>query len=501
LVVAGTGGYAGGDWTQYAAQTWLFRYKGTGPNAGTVQSSFQPAPGGINQNVDAWAKEPSLASSGNTLYAAWVETGKPYDLTEGTFFHVYAGQRSNGAWVPMGGTPASFDSEFSGYSESHSPSVSVIAGTPWISWYKWNNSGQVWGLWAKSWNGSLWQGGAVGRVGTVQANAYQGRSQMADVGGVPYMAFLEVDKSFFPQKTFVYVKYWNGTQWVLKGNGSLNINPSANTTAGSVSIASDGTNPYVAWTEYTSDNILQNQTPSQVYVSHWNGTQWVAVGDSLNVITTAWAYDASIAYLNGQPYVAWTETTTTGTAQLFVKTFNGTNWVLAAPGTLNKDTNTGWAFRPNVVADASTSSLYLGWVEQQAVGQHPQTYVSRFSGGIWTALGASLNADPASGSAQRVSLAVAGGQPVAAWGEVSFGSLRQIFVKQWDGSNWTLLSGTVVAKDLPSCAGLDVRTAINQALGILPCTTADLQQNGRCDVVDVQRVINASLGGACRIGH
>jgi hypothetical protein len=43
----------------------------------------------------------------------------------------------------------------------------------------------------------------------------------------------------------------------------------------------------------------------------------------------------------------------------------------------------------------------------------------------------------------------------------------------------------------------DVQLAINQVLGILPCTTADLLHTGQCTVVDVQRVINASLGQAC----
>src|SRR5207245_2794986 len=100
---------------------------------------------------------------------------------------------------------------------------------------------------------------------------------------------------------------------------------------------------------------------------------------------------------------------------VFVKTFDGSKWVLASPGTLNKDTNTGWAFRPTLVADPSNGGVYLGWVEQQDLGQRAQTYVSKFSGGTWTALGSSLNVDPVLGSAQRVSLTVVGGQPVAAW--------------------------------------------------------------------------------------
>jgi hypothetical protein len=43
----------------------------------------------------------------------------------------------------------------------------------------------------------------------------------------------------------------------------------------------------------------------------------------------------------------------------------------------------------------------------------------------------------------------------------------------------------------------DIKSAIDQALGVATCTTADLQQSGLCSVVGVQRVINASMGGAC----
>jgi hypothetical protein len=45
----------------------------------------------------------------------------------------------------------------------------------------------------------------------------------------------------------------------------------------------------------------------------------------------------------------------------------------------------------------------------------------------------------------------------------------------------------------------DYQIAVNQALGKAACT-ADLQQNGRCDVVDVQRVANAAQAQPCRVG-
>lgn len=508
LVAPGQGGYLDSTWTGYPIQTWMFRYQGAGPNPGTMLQTYTPTGNSINRRSNAWAKDPSIAVSGGALLSTWVETGGPSDIGAGAWFHVYGAQQSTTGWTAMGGLPTSLDSEFNNGTESHAPSIAVVGGKPWISWYKGNNAGALPALYAKSWNGTAWVGGAVGPVGT---KVFQGPSQMADVAGTPHVAFLEVDKSYYPQKTFAYVKYWNGTSWALLGTGPLNLKASSMTVAGSISIASDGTNPYVAWTEYTMANAgSQAESNPQVYVAHWTGSQWVSVGSSLNVSAGTWADSATITFAGGRPYVAWTERTTAGNAQLFVKTFDGTNWVLVGGGPLNKDPNSGWAFHPSLAADAAGGQLYIGWVEQQALGQTSQTYVSVLSNGAWAPVGGSLNADQA-GSAQRVSIVVAGGQPAAAWGEVKFGSLRQVFVKQWNGTAWTTPgaakttpSATISACDLNGDGAVDatdVQLAVNQVIGVAPCGNADLQQIGQCTVVGVQRIINAMSGGACVTGQ
>lgn len=43
----------------------------------------------------------------------------------------------------------------------------------------------------------------------------------------------------------------------------------------------------------------------------------------------------------------------------------------------------------------------------------------------------------------------------------------------------------------------DVQLCANQATGITSCTNGDIDLNSSCNVVDVQRVVNAALGGAC----
>ncbi len=46
---------------------------------------------------------------------------------------------------------------------------------------------------------------------------------------------------------------------------------------------------------------------------------------------------------------------------------------------------------------------------------------------------------------------------------------------------------------------LDVSLAAQQAVGATPCTTGDINKDGVCTVVDLQRVVNASLGQACKV--
>jgi Bacterial Ig domain/Kelch motif/Galactose oxidase, central domain len=445
LAQQGSGGYFGGIWTPYAIQTWLFRYEGAGPNAGTSAPSAQPAAGGLNRNSVSWAKEPVLASSGTSLYAAWAETSAPFDQNNDSPPHIYASQYISGNWIPLG---PSYNSISVDRGEAHAPSMAAVAGTPWLSWYEADDFSYI-DVAAAGWTGSSWPKQAIGLIGS---SSHQGRSQITNVGGVPYVAFLELNKSFYPQESLAYVKSWNGTSWSLIGSGSLNRNNVSGTTADCISITTDGTYPYVAWSEYAhtygGSNGEDTDTNPQVYAAAWNGTQWVALGGSLNVNGANWAYDVSIAYLGGQLYLAWTERSQSGNAQLYVATWNGASWVLTKSGSLNQNPGSGWAYHPSLVGDPGSNSLYLGWVEQSAIGQKAQVFVARYLGGVWNFLGQSLNVNPVGGSAQHVSLAVYNGEPVAAWGEVNSGSLRQIYVKQWSGSGWIELPGTGGSPDV-----------------------------------------------------
>ena len=329
-----------------------------------LSSTAAPAPGGLNSNTASWAKDPALATDGNSLYVAWSETGSPFDETDSAWPHIYVSQYSAGNWMPLGSSFVSVSS--TPIKEAHAPSLALVGGVPWASWYESDNAGNTARVYSKNWNGAAWQGGGVGLIGSTP-RLFQGQSQIAGAGGSPHVAVLEVDKDVFPQRTLAYVKVWNGATWSLKG-AALNRDPDPGSTALSVSIASNGTDPYAAWSEYLhiadSGNGYDNDTSPQIYVSRWNGTQWAPLGGSLNVTPGNWAYDPSIAFLNGQLFAAWTERTQSGNAQLYVKTWNGTSWIQVGAAPLNKAPGVGWAYHPSMIADPAANKLYLGWVEQ-----------------------------------------------------------------------------------------------------------------------------------------
>ena len=149
-----------------------------------------------------------------------------------------------------------------------------------------------------------------------------------------------------------------------------------------------------------------------------------------------------MAYLNGRPYVAWTERSTSGSTTLYVKSWDGPAWSLVGSGGLNRGGPESWVFHPRLIADATR--LYLSWEEQSKLNQHPQLYVSQWNGKEWSALGGSLNIDPSQGSVAHSSITVSGSAPVVLWNEVQIGQLQQTYMKRWDGSTWALISPSVV---------------------------------------------------------
>jgi hypothetical protein len=266
--------------------------------------------------------------------------------------------------------------------------------------------------------------------------------QIAHVGGVPYVAWAEVNSSV----SRVYVKRFDGTAWGQAGSGSLNVDPTKN--ADSASIASVGGVPYAAWAE-------SNGSAFQIHVKRFDGTAWVQVGSSLNVDTTRTAEAPIITDVGAVPYVAWEEFN--GTAyQIYVKRFDGTAWVPVG-SSLNHDA-TKPAGLPSIASVGGVP--YVAWGESN--GTVGEVYVKRFDGSTWVQVGSgSLNVDPTH-TAGSPSVASVGGVPYVAWGE-SNGPVNQVYVKRFDGSAWGQVGSGSLNVDPTQNAGFPTITSVGGA--------------------------------------
>lgn len=135
------------------------------------------------------------------------------------------------------------------------------------------------------------------------------------IGSDLYVAYTEANPVDYTQH--VYVKKFNGSSWSTVGGGPVSAFSAADHyDSGSPDLAVVNGTLYLAWDESDQYN------GSYIFVARWDSSasQWVLVGDKLNVDTARAAQDPSLAYssTDNTLYVAFEEEVS-GWAQIFVK--------------------------------------------------------------------------------------------------------------------------------------------------------------------------------------
>ncbi len=438
---------------------WVYRYA-PGPGYKSKSLGYSYSPGTLNRNttspsVQTWAYGGDVATDGTNLYQIWSENGTDLTFSAGGYMHPYV-QKANGATITeLGNSYSSLTNDASSNVEAFDPSIAVVSSTPWACWHQQNTS-FLDTISCRSWNGSAW--GSGGQIPNVASTAYDAFPKVVAVGATPAIAFREENRTYETSAGmydgFGYVTEWTGSAYSLLG-GAINKN-SSNTRVDSIDIASNGTAPYVAWTEYTTGSTgapSNTFSAPQVYLDLWNGSAWTPQcgGNSANINGTDSAFYVSLTYEGGQPYVAFVERSTAGNNNLYVRTCSGGSWSTVGSGTLNRDSNSGWAWDPHLTNDGT--NLYVTWAEQgnsqpwingnplyTSYSQKPHVYAAKWNGSAWSYLGGALNADTGAGAATHPAITVVSSAPVVQWGEVNMGNMRQIYAKQWNGTDWAASS-------------------------------------------------------------
>ncbi len=276
-------------------------------------ASWVPVGGALNFDATKGAGHAGITSVGAAPFAAWQET-------DGTRFQIRAARFDGTSWVPVG---ASLNVDTN--QAATAPSIASVGGVPYVAWGESITTPNDYQIDVKrlNANGTTWD--SVGTPLNVSAAQPGFAPSIADVGGVPYVTWYEGTTA-----RQVYVKKFNGSAWVSAGSGSLNVDATKDAT--NPRIAAIGGVPYVAWEE-------QDSSAGQVWVKRFDGTNWVAVGSSLNTDPARPASSPSIAGVGTIPYVSWSDGAT-GISTVRAARFDGTSWITIG-GAINSDPQKG----------------------------------------------------------------------------------------------------------------------------------------------------------------
>ncbi|PKA10295.1 hypothetical protein CH372_20165, partial [Leptospira meyeri] len=152
--------------------------------------------------------------------------------------------------------------------------------------------------------------------GTLGNNANPSIS-IAMAGSVPYVLFstapvLNGDASLANGDIKLYAKKYDTSSNTWLSVGSI-INSELNGLNFSYSIATNGTDPWVAYTAYRTNGTELPSTDYSILVKRFNGTNWVQVGSSL---TNNPALKVIIQFDGPTPYVAYNENDSLGKTKL-----------------------------------------------------------------------------------------------------------------------------------------------------------------------------------------
>ncbi|TAK78891.1 MAG: hypothetical protein EPO12_11675, partial [Aquabacterium sp.] len=324
--------------------------------------------------------DPAIAvGADGSQYVAWTDTrsGNP---------QILVAKLVGGIWVQLGGS-ASGNALGAGVSKSigaaSRPSIAIDStGAPIVSWTADHNG--VGDVYVARYNTTTSQWVALGGSasgGGVSLTGTAGETQIVSTAGGPMVVWLDGPAG----QQSVYAKVFNGTTWVEMGAGSASGQGLAGGTAGAdvrdLDVTTDGTRVAAAWSQNDDNGIRQ------IYLKEYAGSAWAAVAASASGTGVSGIVDASVAgsishnaqpsvaYFNGQLYVAWQAFSDEGAAVAVASYSNTAARTLSAVDVFGA---------PSVPSspDLSTGggTLRLLWVRQPLENRLVDLYALRFDG-------------------------------------------------------------------------------------------------------------------------
>lgn len=340
-----------------------------------------------------------------------------------------------GAWAPLGPDPVNVASiALPTTGDAQETGIATVGGVPYVVWREFDGQNNEIRVARPNGAGTGWDE-VVGGASPINHDPAENASfpGIAAVGGVPHVAWSESQGGHAQLR----VARLNpaGTDWVELG-GALNHDPNRDATASAITDV--GGVPYVGWVEANGAAVLQ----LRVARPNAGGTGWDEVGAPLNHDPSRSAFSPSMTTIDGVPYVAWREADGSG-EEVRVARLDavGTAWeeVVGGASPIDRDP-TASTSSPSIAGIGGTP--HVAWIERTAVVQVRVARLDA-AGTDWVELGGpdGINLDP-SQEVGGVRLAAVGTVPFVTWNEF-VGGAAQVRVARLDaaGTGWQEVVG------------------------------------------------------------
>lgn len=392
-----------------------------------AEVSAGSASGGGISNNGGDSERPSLViAPDGSIYVAW------NDKSNGNS-EIYVRRWNGNTWVEVGTDSASGGGISNTAAESVAPYLAIAPDdTVYVTWQEEGSSDTE--VYVRRWNGSAWV-----EVGTGSASG-GGVSNDNDDSTWPIIAVAPDSTPYLTWGSTtdadneVYVLRWNGSAWGEVGTGSASgggiSNNSGDSGRPSIAITPNGT-PYVGWTDATSGD-------TEIYVRRWNGNNWVepaagsASGGGISNNNGASRPPVLTADPNGLVYAAWPDDSG-GNFEIYVKRWNGSFWEVIGSTSASEGgvSNTPGNSIAPLAAAGPDGVPYITWYEGGTANS--EVYVRRWNGNDWVEVGshsatAGGISDTPGASVHSTMFIAADSVPYIAWSDNSSGDY-EIYIK------------------------------------------------------------------------
>jgi len=301
-------------------------------------------------------------------------------------YDIFAKKLSGGVWSEIG-VGSSTGNGISGVDAipSENPVIQIDgAGNPVAAWI---NDTHVY---VKKWDGAAWvewSPGSASGTGVASAVAIHGGGNTLamemDSSGYPVLAWVGKDSS---AKYQVYTKRWVGSAWVDIGlNSSQNggiTNNSTSTGIHTIGMGIDNLDrPIIVWQTYHYPDMV-------VYLKRWDGANWVeagagsASGAGLCAPFSACLSPDIAVNSMGQALVVWNVEVAPGNTEIYGKLWDGAAWSeLDGSTTGGGISNMGICKYPKV-ATVFNNKFFVAWTQLDSVSS--PLVNGKVYGRLWT---------------------------------------------------------------------------------------------------------------------